>query len=116
MSAAASTVPAAVGSAEPQRRDWRVWFGLATTALWIFLGIEYIGGVVGWGAFAKQPAESLGAFLEGAFAPLAFLWLVIGFFLQQRELSENTKAIRGQFEQLRRAAEHAEIQARAGRG
>jgi hypothetical protein len=113
MSAAASTASAAVGSAEPQRRDWRVWFGLAATALWIFLGIEYIGGVVGWKAFANQPAEALGGFLEGAFAPLAFLWLVIGFFLQQRELSQNTEAIRGQYEQMRRAAEHAEIQARA---
>ena len=113
MSAAASTVPAAVESTRPQRRDWRVWFGLATTGLWIFLGIKYIGGVVGWEAFAGLPAEALGGFLEGAFAPLAFLWLVIGFFLQQRELSQNTEAIRGQYEQMRRAAEHAEVQARA---
>jgi hypothetical protein len=113
MSAAASTVPAAVGSARPQRRDWRVWFGLATTGLWIFMGFKYIDGVVGWEAFVGQPAEALGGFLEGAFAPLAFLWLVIGFFLQQRELSQNTEAIRDQYEQMRRAAEHAEVQARA---
>ncbi len=113
MSAAASTVPAAVGPAEPHRRDWRVWFGLGTTGLWLFLGFEYIDGVVGWAEFVNQPAEALGSFLEGAFAPLAFLWLVIGFFLQQRELSRNTEAIRAQYGELRRAAEHAEIQARA---
>ncbi len=83
------------------------------TGLWIFLGFEYIDGVVGWAEFAGQPAEALGGFLEGAFAPLAFLWLVIGFFLQQRELSLNTEAIRGQYEELRRAAEHAEVQSRA---
>ncbi len=113
MSAAASTVPAAVGPAQPHRRDWRVWFGLATTGLWLFLGFAYIDGVVGWAEFVNQPAEALGGFLEGAFAPLAFLWLVIGFFLQQRELSRNTEAIRAQYGEMRRAAEHAEIQARA---
>jgi hypothetical protein len=55
----------------------------------------------------------LGQFLEGAFAPLAFLWLVIGQFQQQRELMENNRAIQRQFEVMQRTAEHAEIQARA---
>ena len=95
------------------KRDWRIWFGVASTAFWLWLGLLYIGLVVGWGDFVTQPAESLGGFLEGAFAPLAFLWLVIGFFLQQRELRNNNEAIRAQYEQMRRAAESAEIQARA---
>jgi hypothetical protein len=38
----------------------------------------------------------LGRFLEGTFAPLVFLWLVMGYFLQQKELSENTTAIQKQ--------------------
>jgi hypothetical protein len=38
---------------------------------------------------------------------------VIGFFLQQRELRNNNRAIRLQYEQMRKTAEHAEIQARA---
>lgn len=38
----------------------------------------------------------MGRFLEGTFAPLAFLWLVMGYFLQQKELSENTTAIQKQ--------------------
>ena len=38
----------------------------------------------------------MGRFLEGTFAPLAFLWLVMGYFLQQKELSENTTAIQQQ--------------------
>ena len=95
------------------KRDWRIWFGVASTAFWLWLGLLYIGLVVGWGDFVTQPAEALGGFLEGAFAPLAFLWLVIGFFLQQRELRNNNEAIRAQYEQMRRAAESAEIQARA---
>ena len=96
-----------------ERRDWRVWFGLASMVFWLWLGFLYINANVGWGHFARQPADALGSFLEGAFAPLAFLWLVIGFFLQQRQLSENTLAIQRQYEALRRTAEQAEIQSRA---
>jgi len=94
-------------------RDWRVWFGLASTVFWLWLGMLYIATVVGFRDFVSQPAESLGGFLEGAFAPLAFLWLVIGFFLQQRELRNNNEAIQAQYEQMRRQAESAEVQARA---
>ena len=90
-------------------RDWRVWFGLASTLFWLWLGFLYVAIVVGWSNFLTQPADALGGFLEGAFAPLAFLWLVIGFFLQQRELRSNNDAIRAQYEQMRRTAENAEI-------
>lgn len=93
--------------------DWRVWLGLGLTGLWLLAGLAYIalhGGVDG---FFSQPADVLGSFFEGAFAPLAFLWLVIGYFLQQRELSQNTQALRLQFQEVRRQAEQATIQARA---
>jgi hypothetical protein len=96
-----------------ERRDWRIWFGLGSTLFWLWLGFLYIHTNLGWSHFVRQPADALGSFLEGAFAPLAFLWLVIGFFLQQRELRHNNHAIRLQYEQMRKTAEHAEIQARA---
>jgi hypothetical protein len=69
--------------------------------------------VVGLPRFASQPADVVGGFLEGAFAPLAFLWLVIGFFMQQKELSANARAIRLQYREMKRSAEQAEVQARA---
>ena len=94
-------------------RDWRIWFGVASTAFWLWLGGLYVAVVVGWADFVRQPADAMGGFLEGAFAPLAFLWLVIGFFLQQRELRNNNMAIQAQYEQMRRSAESAEVQARA---
>ncbi len=93
--------------------DWRIWFGLGSTFFWVGLGMLYIESNLGWASFATQPAEVVGSFLEGAFAPLAFLWLVIGFFLQQRELRENSRAIRLQYNELRRTAESAEAQSRA---
>ena len=43
--------------------------------------------------------DVLGSFLEGAFAPLAFLWLVIGLFIQQNQLARNTDELRRTNEQ-----------------
>ncbi len=90
--------------------NWRIWLGLGLTAFWILLGTAYITATIGWGTFATLPAEELGNFLEGAFAPLAFLWLVIGYFLQQKELEQNTDALRAQSVEIQRSAEQAIIQ------
>ena len=69
--------------------DWRIWFGLVVTFFWIFGGAWYL-----FYSFESNPDQALtlatiGSFLEGAFAPLAFLWLVLGLFIQQRELANN---------------------------
>ena len=90
--------------------NWRIWLGLGITAVWILLGVAYITANVGWRPFSTLPAEDLGNFLEGAFAPLAFLWLVIGYFLQQKELEQNTEALRAQAVEIQRSAEQAVIQ------
>ncbi len=95
------------------QRDWRIWFGLTVTVGWLAFGAQYVLGIIGWERFSALPADGVGGFLEGAFAPLAFLWLVIGFFLQQRELGQNTEALRVQYELMRKSADQAEIQARA---
>lgn len=90
--------------------NWRVWLGLGLTASWLLLGSIYISTSIGWGRIHLLPADQLGSFLEGAFAPLAFLWLVIGYFLQKRELEQNTLALRAQAEEIQRQAEQAVIQ------
>lgn len=90
--------------------NWRIWLGLGLTAGWLLLGIIYLSISIGWGRLHTIPADELGSFLEGAFAPLAFLWLVIGYFLQQRELQQNTNALRAQAEQIQRQSEQAVIQ------
>ena len=98
---------------EPVGADWRLRFSLGLTIVWLVLGFTHISGVIGWTDFVRQNAPSLGSFLEGAFAPLAFLWLVVGFFLQQKQLTENTKTIQMQLAEMRRTAEQAEVQSRA---
>ena len=95
------------------RRDRQIQLGLVLTALWLGAGVLYVALSMGWTAFLRLPLGDLGDFLDGAFAPLAFLWLVLGLFLQQRELAANNVAIQRQFEIMQRTAEHAEIQTRA---
>ncbi|MEM6707260.1 MAG: hypothetical protein AAF648_00585 [Pseudomonadota bacterium] len=90
--------------------DWRIWLGILLTAAWLLLGMNYVSANIGWDNFNQLPADELGSFLEGAFAPLAFLWLVIGYFLQQRELQQNSAALRAQAEEIQRTAEQAVIQ------
>ena len=83
--------------------DCRVWLGLVLTFAWLILGYIYVETTVGWERFRHLPVDSVGNFLQGAFAPVAFLWLVIGYFLQQRELEQNTQV-------LRLSVQQAEIQ------
>ena len=84
-------------------RDWRIWFGIVVTAGWIGGGLWYVLAVGRSTPGQDFTLDVIGSFLEGAFAPLAFLWLVIGLFIQQRELANNTEA-------LRKTSEHAELQ------
>lgn len=87
--------------------DWRILFGLSVTSIWIGTGLFYLIVVVGSGNFVNLPTADIGSFLEGAFAPLAFLWLVIGHFMQQKEISSNTRAIKLQEQSARRLELHS---------
>lgn len=82
-----------------RRRDWRIWFGIVVTVLWLSVGVGYLLAAGRRMPVDELPLDALGSFLEGAFAPLAFLWLVIGLFIQQQELANNTDAIRKTSEQ-----------------
>ena len=79
---------------ETYHQDWRIQLGLGLTFTWLVLGGLFISINVSWSAFVRLPIAELGNFLEGAFAPLAFLWVVIGLFIQQKVLAENNKELR----------------------
>ncbi|MEM7360300.1 MAG: hypothetical protein AAF431_14485 [Pseudomonadota bacterium] len=91
-----------------KKLDWRVLFGICLTAVWILAGLVYLTGIVGWPMFVQLPTGEIGSFLEGAFAPLAFLWLVIGHFMQQSEISANTEAVRLQEQSAKRQELHSQ--------
>ena len=89
-----------------RNRDWRIWLGLVITVIWISGGLLYVAHVTETSPSQNFGLEAVGSFLEGAFAPLAFLWLVLGLFIQQRELANNTEA-------LQRTSEQSEKQTQA---
>jgi hypothetical protein len=87
-------------------KDWRIKVALVLTLLWFLFLAIYGDRNVGWENFIDLAIEEMGTFLEGAFAFLAFLWLVIGLFIQQSVLAENN-------EELRRNNLHSEKQTQA---
>lgn len=102
-----------VAAAPSRAPDRRVALGVSLTLLWLGLGAAYVTHAVGWQHFLALPPSEIGSFLEGAVAPIAFLWLVLGLFIQQAEIARNSDALSLQSEALRKSAEQAEIQARA---
>ena len=89
-----------------RQRDWRIWFGLVVTFFWISGGIGYVATAMRANPDQSLSLDIVGSFLEGAFAPLAFLWLVLGLFIQQRELARHA-------DELRRSSEQTEKQTQA---
>lgn len=83
--------------------DWRITLGVIVTVGWITGGLVYFN--LQAGSLREMQVDELGGFLEGAFAPLAFLWLVIGMFIQQKELADNTEVMRQSMLQAQQQAE-----------
>ncbi|WP_461537246.1 hypothetical protein [Spongorhabdus nitratireducens] len=53
-----------------------------------------------------MPLNELGDFFAGLFSPVAFLWLILGFLQQSRELGQNTEALSMQADELKKAVKH----------
>lgn len=74
--------------------NFRIKFAWSATALWISVWSVYL--YLDWETASKLSFNEWGDFFAGTFAPLAFLWLVIGYFQQGEELGQNTKALEQQ--------------------
>lgn len=88
--------------------------GLALTVL-------YVAGLVLYLFLQGQnPADlrlnELGDFLGGVSSPLAFLWLVLGFFQQSREIRLSGKALNLQAREMRRSVDEHRRIAEGGAG
>jgi len=88
-----------------RRRAWRTGVGSVLTVAWILFWVLAV-----WGDFAASALVKVnttltlsewGAFVAGVTAPIAFLWLILGYFQQGDELARNTEVLRAQEEQLR---------------
>ena len=83
--------------------DRRFLFGFVVSVLWL--------GVMAWvvlhdptAARVMKPDE-WGNFFAGFFAPLAFLWLVLGYMQQGQELQLSTQALLLQAEELKNSVQ-----------
>jgi len=65
--------------------NYRTFFGLMFTTFWLAGGLIYFHLSHGLGDFLALKPNELGDFAAGYLAPLAFLWLVIGYFQQGEE-------------------------------
>lgn len=78
------------------------WGALGTT---FYLAIIVVTVANNFDDFLCLKLNELGDFLAGVFGPVAFLWLVLGFLQQGRELKLSTDALRLQADELRASVE-----------
>lgn len=88
---------------QPETAKGLTWVGVAGSGVWILLLGAYV--VADWSEILGLKPNEVGDFLAGAFAPLAFFWLVLGFFQQGSELRNSGSALWLQGEELRNSVE-----------
>jgi hypothetical protein len=74
------------------------WFGVSATAIWLAVMLRI--GIMNHTHFQGMTPNAWGDYLSGIMAPIAFLWLIIGYFQQQHEIKQNTDALILQHKQL----------------
>lgn len=84
---------------------WLYVAGGVLTVLYLVMLAIYC--VDRWAEILAMPPNNIGDFFAGAFSPMAFAWLVLGFIQQGIELRQNSAALILQAEELRSAATHA---------
>jgi hypothetical protein len=84
-------------------RDSRFHFGLFATVAWLAIAAFIL--LLDPEAVSKMNPNDWGSFLSGSFAPLAFLWLVLGYLQQGEELKLSTQALQLQAEELKNSVE-----------
>lgn len=92
---------------------WLAIAGFFGTALYLGLAAVLMNEKLG--ALADMPLNEIGDFLAGVFSPLAFLWLVLGFLQQGRELKASTDALTLQAAELRASVLQQEALVRVSR-
>ena len=82
--------------------------GLCLTALYVAGLVLYL--VLQGQNPANLALNELGDFLGGVSSPLAFMWLVLGYFQQSREIRLSSKALQLQAAEMKRSVdEHRQL-------
>ncbi|NDW54001.1 hypothetical protein [Aliiroseovarius sp. PrR006] len=78
-------------------------WGLIGTILYIAVLLVIVWH--NWSKFSSLEPNAWGDFLAGTFGPLALGWVVLGFFLQSKELQNSVDALKLQARELAHSAE-----------
>ena len=93
------------------RSKWRIFLALGLTVLWvggISAGVHYLGLDV-W----KMEPNEWGDFLAGVGAPLALLWIIVGYFQHGKEIELQQEELRRQVEETAHLVKQSERHAGA---
>ncbi|MCR9299283.1 hypothetical protein NB466_10445 [Vibrio fluvialis] len=82
--------------------------GILITFAWTILIAALV--YLKWDQALEMSLNECGDFLAGATAPIAFLWLIIGYMLQRKELNLNTEALLMSKNEIARQANEMEAQ------
>jgi hypothetical protein len=89
----------------------QTWIGAFITILIVGTIAAYI--YYDWQSFKKLNPNEWGDFLAGSIGVLALVWLIVGYFLQSKELSQNTKALIEQKAEQVKQTKEIKVQAKA---
>lgn len=84
------------------------FYGKWATAIYVVALLTYVG--FEWSNLLKMKPHEFGDFLAGTVGPLAFFWLVCGFYLQQEGLRQNTHVLTLQAKELEQSSEALRFQ------
>lgn len=90
-----------------RRLEPRFKKGVYASVVWLVLGLTYAWLIYGWKQFWELPPNSVGDFFAGLSAPLAFLWLVLGYMQQGEEIKETRVEIKRQADSIEANEAHA---------
>lgn len=76
------------------------WLGVALTTAYIGAIVWYFSTKTAGEQLWKLEPNNLGDTLAGTAGPLAFIWLVLGFFIQSKQLEAQVRTIEMQREEL----------------
>lgn len=98
-----SELPTAAAVATPagRRRNRLLVIGAAGTVVYLASLAWFLCHTNRLGRLRTMPPNELGDFMAGSLAPLALLWVILTFRLQQHELQQNTQALQLQADEMR---------------
>lgn len=94
-----------INSSEKGNQGYQKLYRMCKVLSLFYIGIMCFYAFMYTSSFNLNNPNEIGDFLAGVFAPLAFLWLILGFFQQGNEMRQNSLALMLQADELNNSVE-----------